>query len=509
MSWHLVPGLKDLLVSKRAEAETGLGCTADGVESGDVGALYKWAEQVLIQLEARAEPIPKLALARALGLLSDPRWTAQVGLPLRATSPRHRVIARLVRERRWVAIWSLNWDCYLEDALEKIGLDRGEPRVRQPWFTAYRTIITASEFKHAARTDVFCVLKPHGCVRALIESRELANKGDITGARDLAERLMITETELTKERRSPTDSKFFTELRSALNKSPMVVAGWSISEPYLLAVINATLKEVIQIGTPEEITIIDVEFNDHGHKQAAKCYELEKEQVFAEIQDGPGKFEFDGLFLWIQAKYALDHLTAHAPESVKPLLEVRAGQLAKPVVGHFLIGWADDFLPAWMRLCWRAGLVPCAGYQAHQLRLELEDEHVPWNLAPLPRPDLAAASILLACLPIDGNPWDPCRFPGALWHKTLGRLVLPVPSWGKLDELAAVGPMLRVLKREIAFVLNFDILPLPESLAQLAVPTEKTHSLRDTVASMMRINGYARADQIGIANDLLRPPGAG
>jgi hypothetical protein len=66
---------------------------------------------------------------------------------------------------------------------------------------------------------------------------------------------MITESDLKAPRTSPTDAMFFAELRSSLVKSPLMIVGWSISEPYLIAVINETIKTVVQRGRVEEFPI--------------------------------------------------------------------------------------------------------------------------------------------------------------------------------------------------------------------------------------------------------------
>ena len=507
MSFGLVLGPKELLAKKQGYAEATLGCHIEGISPDEDRALYKWAGLVLDLLNRQAQAVPKLLVAEALGLLSDPEWTAGIGIPLRGTTPRHRVIARLVREKRWAAIWSLNWDCHLENALERIGLNRGEPRVQQPWFTAYRTVVTTDDFPHLGREDLFCIVKPHGCVQALSEARRYVGDGDIATASRLAERFMITESELARLGSDPADQKFAFELASTLSKSPLMTAGWSISEPYLATIMEQARSGGLQTNQVGELTIIDIHFNEQGHQQATGYYGMTKERVFMGVDPDSLGFNTDRFFLWVQAKYALDQLLLHAPDSIKPHLLLRASFLSGPLDQHFLMAWADDFLPAWTRLCWRADLVQCVGYAAHQLRLELEDEHVPWHLGALPRPDLAAAAILLLCLPDDGDGWDPSRFPGGLWDDRAGRLVVPLPSWGELNELAAINPLLRVLEREIGFVSQLDIAPIPHDLDGGIVSPEKIEFLKRRIASTIRLPRFASADQIGIASDLLPPAG--
>ncbi|MEK7753071.1 MAG: hypothetical protein AAB654_14200, partial [Acidobacteriota bacterium] len=192
LSWDLVPGPNTLLKQRKLAAEAKLELSPIDVDVHADGALYEWAERAITELEHRGEALPKLKLAHALGLVSDDRWTAQIGLPLRGTMARHRVIARLAREKRWSSIWSFNWDTHIENALERVGFDRDEPRSMQPWITAYRTIVIREDFRHRARTDVVCVFKPHGCVRALLRAQKELDHGDPQVAQDCANRLMGT-----------------------------------------------------------------------------------------------------------------------------------------------------------------------------------------------------------------------------------------------------------------------------------------------------------------------------
>jgi hypothetical protein len=125
LSWGLVPLPEELLRQWKEGAERELGCDAIDNLPGGSAALYAWAERILAHLSDRGGTPPKLALAKALGLLADQSWTGNVPVPLRGTTPRHRVIARFAREQRWASVWSLNWDCILENALERVGLERG------------------------------------------------------------------------------------------------------------------------------------------------------------------------------------------------------------------------------------------------------------------------------------------------------------------------------------------------------------------------------------------------
>ena len=48
---------------------------------------------------------------------------------------------------------------------EKVGFDRGDAKITQPWTVAYRTVIETSDFVYLDQDNTFCILKPHGCIK--------------------------------------------------------------------------------------------------------------------------------------------------------------------------------------------------------------------------------------------------------------------------------------------------------------------------------------------------------
>ena len=89
--------------------------------------LYCWAGRCveeLTKVPGATENSAKRNLINAMGLLEDPRFAATANIPLRGTSPRHRVLARFAREGCIHSLWSLNWDLWLEAAFEAVGLIR-------------------------------------------------------------------------------------------------------------------------------------------------------------------------------------------------------------------------------------------------------------------------------------------------------------------------------------------------------------------------------------------------
>lgn len=238
MYHELVPSVMDV-TRKCPEAEKKLKFSIprnDG-DLDKLGYIYDWAEQIYQQLLKRQEPLPKLKIADALGILDNPAWLGKIDMPLRGTSPRHRVVARFAKEKRWHAIWSLNWDCLLEVGLESVGFDEYQALTQQPWPTTYVTYVTHNDHPPNADDDTVTVYKPHGCVKSLLKAEEEYNKGNCPTSEQLAKRFLITKTELSELKKKfcdLTDTSFCYRLHLHLQGYPLLGVGWSVSEDYLI-----------------------------------------------------------------------------------------------------------------------------------------------------------------------------------------------------------------------------------------------------------------------------------
>lgn len=135
MSYGLVPLPGPLLAEKRANAEVALGFTsAVPVDPNPIpDHLYQWADDIRNALIARGAINPKLTLAESLDIPNEKRWLGCIST--QRNTPRHRVVARFAREGLWHQIWSLNWDCVQESALENVGIKRSATEGRMPWPT--------------------------------------------------------------------------------------------------------------------------------------------------------------------------------------------------------------------------------------------------------------------------------------------------------------------------------------------------------------------------------------
>ena len=216
---------------------------------------------------------------------------------------------------------------------------------------------------------------------------------------------------------------------------PLMTLGWSASEEYIRSFIEEGVRPVLKERRPkvDELSIIDTSFNPDGHVRLATAYGLRQPEAYVPVECSPSGFTLDALWLWVQALYTVQRVCLHAPPA-HPALTAAFRSLEKPPGTDWLLGWADQWFPAWCRLCWRAGIMPCfdsSGRRVPPERLDIDedDAQVPLNIPNCERPDLIAAGDLLATLWNEPSQWDFGRFPGALFESETGRLVIPMPTW--------------------------------------------------------------------------------
>jgi hypothetical protein len=352
-------------------------------------------------------------------------------------------VARFAREGLWDQIWSLNWDCVQESALENVGIRRRAIDAGMPWPTVFNTFITAADCAQMGEANSVKVLKPHGCVMALVEAQRARDSGNTLRSRELAGRFLITDTELRSldpvVAGSPAQQIIFATLCTRLCSHPFVVAGWRATEQYLIDQINSGVRPALHDPnrqTPlalDELSVIDIQFNPNGHTTLAGFYG--KDAATAHINVGQPGLNTDEFFLWLQALYAVGCLRLRALAVDHLALDEIAAQINQPPDVHrFVISWADNFLPVWIRLCWRARLVNCenadgAPVEIDDIALESRDEHIPWKSFGPERPEMIAAARILAALHRSGhaNEWDFEQFPGGLYRDF--QLVIPIPVW--------------------------------------------------------------------------------
>jgi len=462
----------------------------------DEARLYAWADAVLDELEKRKEILPKLRFAIALGLLTDPRWWGKVAIDFRGNTPRHRVIARFAKEGLLHSIWSFNWDCILENALEQIGLPGFKPHFKPPWEKChYATHVHSHYFPYIKDTNVLNIHKPHGCVRALREA-SIAEKGDQKKADELSYRLMVGARELC-DRSSSTkaiseDKAFFDALGDDVRNAFNFVLGWSMGE----ASLKQKLLPCIQYrGTT--LAIVDPAFSSN-HLEICQAAGLQQLDVHfkLEFNNCPNR---DDVFLWQQALYTIERLEAEKGDN--PILDMQGTNWRSavfPCAANFLMSWADEFLPTWTRLCWSAGLVKARLMPSHRIDLERRDEYIPLNYCHVLRPDLQAAIRMLNAIPALGVGFDAQDFPGGLFHKETGTLVIPLPCWGDLNELRALRPLVDALRGKLGYVEQVAVWPIGSA----SECSERGEALRQSLSAIMPVPSFADPTNILLINDL-------
>lgn len=512
MSYGLVPLPGPLLAEKRSNAEAALGCASAVPTDPNPPAdhLYRWADDIWNALTARGDQNPKLTLAESLDIPNEKRWLGCIST--QRNTPRHRVVARFAREGLWHQIWSLNWDCVQESALENVGIKRRAADGDVPWPTVFNTLVTAAECAQMGEPNSIKVIKPHGCVMALVEAQRAKAIGNVGRSVTLSERFLITATELSNldpsVANAPAQQFIFATLLTSLCSQPLVVAGWSASEKYLIDFINLDVRPILQNPdrqpplVDDELSVIDRVFNTEGHTTLASFYG--KNAATAHIDVGQPGFSTDDLLLWLQALYAVGFLRLRAPAIDQPALDDLAAEIEQPSNNLvFVIGWVDNFLPVWVRLCWRIGLVTCENRNAEQVEiddvaLESRDEHIPWTLPNIQRPELAAASRLLAALHRSGHGthWNYDQFPGGIYLDF--RLVIPIPIWVSVppNDLRGLKPLIDAIKQHGAGYIERAALLFvgPDPASVISDDTKRVW--KQLVARDLSMARFANADDI-------------
>lgn len=483
-------------------AERKLDLTPSTLDRADGNFLYAWAEHALAELATRgmADDVARLELAKALGLLDAPEWFGDTGLPLRGNTPRHRALARLVLEGCFSGFYCLNWDAWVDRALESVGLTEirkpgDKPPSKRPWnLTAYARLVHGEHHAKAASNRVFRLYKPHGCV---VELRE-------KGATDLV--FKITKTDLqtqTPERQAFIDGG----VNALAGGRPVLGIGWRAAEPYLQQAITRTGP-----AATEDTFILVARSWCEGHEPIAQRRNTDKTKAHAKISsDDDGLPTLDRLFPWLFARFALRKLEQALEQSptdkhaVACLIQQLEGDL--PVIAklpHSLIYYCDDWLPAWVRLCWQVGAMrgsdPAKGpIQPPQIPLGPPDLHIPLSGMNLPRLDLEAAARLLVAL--ENCPhYDYSRFPGALWNREKHHLILPLPTWGDLahfNDLAGLKNLFTALRQHgLGAVQKISLLALAPADTPPLNPAAR-NKLAALAAKRMPHAAYARSENLG------------
>jgi hypothetical protein len=459
--------------------------------------LYQWAGEMIEQLmqdKKLGEPEAKKRLAEVLGVTTDPRWRGRTKIPLRGNTPRHRVVARLAREKRWHALWSLNWDCVLETALESVGMPlhpKGSPPKKQPWPEWHRTWTQPEELPPLDDSSTTLVIKPHGCSRKLIN-------GDCTTFKVTA--IELADVGMNEDKHKAMVKKHF-------SVQPLLTCGWGASEEYLRQWFSKLSQDQsIPAESLDPLSIIDINPDQPNHIEIASAYGINPPEP-AQVKVDTDNCTTDELFLWIQTRFGLNHLRIlHNPPFAE--LETLLAQAALPRCNHWLNGWFDNFLPIWVRLCCNTGItqffVNAGPINSDAIPTDRRDEHIPWSYQEVARPDLKMATQLLLQLAKDniGERWDTSRFPGGLWDKESRRLIMPLPC-SQLDQPPSLSALRAMTEshhwERKGDIMHLDIL-LHDQNGSIIPNANFSEALRQTVGKLMKHSRLADYRNIGIVD---------
>lgn len=474
MSYGLVPMANEL--KKSLELVTNNLLIKDDTLSAE-GDPYKYADIVLKYIHNQ----DKLVLAQNMGIINNPKWFAKVGLPLRGTTPRHRVIARFARENLLHEVWSYNWDTVLESALEAVGFTRGrKDGIRQPWNTLFDCMITYDNLTAIPTDGFFKVYKPHGCLHAMKKAQELQISNH-TESKKIADRFMVGYNELSSDKKwtdQEPGATFLSLMHTSLNHH-VVVIGWSLPEKYVHDKLEYIMKPIkVEV---EHLSIIDPSYQT-GHATIANRYKLNQNDTHFAVSSTQKGLTTDNLFLALQTKYSLKQLLKNTDEQSDEWNTIK-NVLSQCDLGNAknaLIYWADDFLPAWIRLCWRTGHLKVRTFNPFDIRLEKQDVHIPYQGIETIRIDMEMAATIFHYIQNSKINWDFSTFPGGLWDYENTRLVIPLPN-ATFSTLHVIKPLVKMIEEKVAYITSIVIMPITHN----ALHNSSTNILRNSIMQIV------------------------
>jgi hypothetical protein len=518
LSWGLIPMPNEIIRIRRHAAEQLLNANYGGGFAPHTGdpqgtlsdTLYEWAEEALDFLRNAGVACPKLVLARVLEVSSDPRWLAGVSTPITSLKPRHRVIARLAREGKWRAVWTFNWDCHIEAALNAVGIKENPFDTNQPWIVRYQRFLSIEDYGRAPFARTIQIHKPHGCVQSLVDAENQIKLGQKTEADFANLKFKIAKSEL-QAAPVPIDADYLTfraRILEHFSGSPHVAIGWRAAEQYVLEEFTAISDRLRMYPDAEtRLSIIDPVFNAEGHPRLAQIYNVTQAQAHLPVESG-GAPSVDTLMRWVQAIYTLEIVERILPpgprrEAVSHLIaNLKAGQTPE-----WLLDWADYLVPAWVRLCWREGLVQARNangelLEPDEVRLEA-DWHVPLSQALPERPELVTAAHLLTAFMNHAALWNFSREPGFA-VTAVGQVIVLVPIWGdpaRRRWLNSLRPLLQTVRPRIG--LYNEICVLPVALERNANAAEADEAFKAVQTATSSLGGATGRRLRSVTMDML------
>lgn len=418
----------------------------------------------------------KATLADAMGFSSNVEWLGGARMPHKNIYDRYRVTARFMVEDACSSYWTTNWDCYLERALEAIGVPHHSMSIHDlPWKHSYTKYL---RLEHASMlADHIVIHKMHGCAEDLYEGFRKYKGGSGSDSLQRAVcRFMVQKKELSeldgRERGagpgvSPTDQALGDSFRTQIRQCPLFVMGSKLYEPCVRSQITAN-----NARPRGSLTVLDPQWNTPYHEEVACCYQSSRADCHLQCSC-TGEWKTDDILLWLQTWYTFEQIKRHLEADLNDpgLQEVlnrldpvfpRLKQQDGPCIDKHLFSFVDCFLPAWSRVVWRAGLVAPRGFDINAINLNAVYYYVPIRIANIYRKDLISAVYMLSAILDAMDHLDLSRFHGGIWQEQQGRLYLPIPySNGTTNlDIEGIRPLRAEIGKDLSIIQKLIIIPI-------------------------------------------------
>jgi hypothetical protein len=320
----------------------------------------------------------------------------------------------------------------------------------------FERVLTLHDYGKMPQDRTIRIHKRHGCMRNLKNLEALHDNGKATAEQYANFRFRITKSELTEVLDKGADDyrSFRGQIDTEFAGRPLAVSGWSASEKYILDELEDCKDRLRQFPNPVgRLSIVDPNFNADGHARLSAIYDVPKHQSHFPIAPVAGHPDQDNFFLWLQSIYALAaiHRTLEDHNPLQAWLTTVIDGIKADPNPTWITYWVDAFLPAWVQLCWRAGLVTASlrgrKMRAEEVKLEGDEWYVPLNQDLPDRPELIGAAYLLKALSDRPASRQFDFVPGALFRDSSAQLALPIPAWGDPSDMNMLNSVTRLAAR--------------------------------------------------------------
>jgi len=210
----------------------------------------------------------------------------------------------------------------------------------------------------------------------------------------------------------------------------------------------------------------------------------------------------DRLLRWLQALYGLDCLISVCDPADRILLEQhRTAIQANKDASEGALDWFDFFLPAWVRYCWRQGLVEYwhegSKLNLSSIPMESPDESIPLRLDGRRAEDLIMAARILSTLLAENqlDSYDYRTCPGAFLEETVLTFFVPFKPSEPVNDLRCDTQVNALWGASLNVVTSVRMCAIPTDL--IAIPsTNQIKQMRQVLSSALKNLRFAKPSSI-------------